>query len=143
MANAVYNNYKRIALQGQINVETDTINVLLMNTTYVPDIDTEAYYSDIILSGGELPLAGNYVTSGSTVTVSTSANITNDYGVLNFTDVVYANATFNTGGALVYKKGGTPATSPLMFFVDFGVARSTSSEEFKIAWNPAGALQLS
>jgi len=143
MANAVYNNYKRIALQGQIDVETDTINVLLMNGTYVPDIDNDVYYSDIILSGNELPTAGNYITSGSTVTAITSADNTNNYGVLNFTDVVYANATFETGGAIVYKKGGTPETSPLMFFVDFGVARSTSSEEFKIAWNPAGALQLS
>ena len=142
--NVVYNNYKNIALLGGVDLVNDTINIALMTSAYSPDIDNESFYSDIQSSGKELPTGGGYVTSGVPLTgKSVSTNTNANAAFFNASDVVWNNATFDTMGAVIYKAGSTPSTSPLLFFVDFYAIKSSFEESFTIDWNTSGVMQLS
>lgn len=39
MANSIYNSFKRNVLNGAIDLDTDTINVMLVTAAYTPDQD--------------------------------------------------------------------------------------------------------
>lgn len=47
---AIYNNFKNLLFTSNINVDTDTIKLALINDSisYTPDIDNEQYVSDVL-----------------------------------------------------------------------------------------------
>lgn len=47
MANAIYNSFKRDIMNGSIDLDTDTIRLMLVTSTYVPNIDTHAKKYDM------------------------------------------------------------------------------------------------
>ena len=47
MADVLYNSFKRDIMNGSIDLDTDTINVMLVTSTYTPDQDAHTKRSDI------------------------------------------------------------------------------------------------
>ena len=140
MANAVYNSFKKDSMVGVFNLSANTLNVVLVTSSYTPNIDTHTKYSDIT---NEVVGAG-YSTSGQTlVGVTTTTDLTGDKAVLDASDVTWVSSTITAAGAVIYKSNGTPATSPLIGYVDFGGTKSSSNGDFIIQWNSAGILTLS
>ena len=140
MANQVYNSFKKNSMVGSINLSADTLKVILVTSAYTPDIDTHAVYSDIT---GEVVGAG-YTTSGATLSgVTVTTDLTNDRAVLDANDVTWASSTITAAGAVIYKYGATPSSSPLIGYVDFGGSKSSSNGDFMIQWNTDGILTLS
>ncbi len=144
MPNAVYNNYKNLAMTGQVSLTNDTINVALVTDSYTPDIDNETTYADIQATGFEVPAGGGYTTGGIPMTdKSIITNNSTDVAIFSAANTTFESSTFSSKGAVIYKDGGTPSNSPLLFFVDFGFNRSVSNQDFTIAWNTSGVMQFS
>lgn len=140
MSNQVYNSFKNNSMVGAINLSADTIKVALVTSAYVVDIDAHRFYSDIT---GEVVGAG-YTASGATLSgVTVTTDLTNDRSVFDASDVTWASSTITAAGAVIYKVNGTPATSPLIGFIDFGGSKSSSNGDFVIQWNADGILTLS
>ena len=140
MANQVYNSFKKNSMVGAINLSADTIKVALVTSAYVVDIDAHQFYSDIT---GEVVGAG-YTTSGATLSgVTVTTDLSNDRSVFDASGVTWASSTITAAGAVIYKVNGTPATSPLIGFIDFGGSKSSSNGDFVIQWNTDGILTLS
>lgn len=87
---AFYNKYKKEALNGTINLVSDTIKVALFGSGYTPNIDTNIFWSDV--SANEIT-ADNYTAGGKTITTPTvTQDDTDNEGVYDADDVVWTNA---------------------------------------------------
>ena len=140
MSNQVYNSFKKNSMVGSINLSTDTIKVALVTSAYTVDIDAHQFYSDIT---GEVVGAG-YTTSGATLSgITITTDLTNDRSVFDASDVTWASSTITAAAAVIYKANGTPASSPLIGFIDFNGSKSSSNGDFVIQWNADGILTLS
>ena len=47
MADVIYNSFKRDIMNGSIDLDTDTIKVMLVTSTYTPNQDTHTKRSDV------------------------------------------------------------------------------------------------
>lgn len=140
MANAVYNSFKKHIQNGDIDLDTDTIKVALVDSTYTPDIDNHEYFSDIT---GEVSGTG-YTAGGATLSnTSVTQDNTNDRGVFDADDVTWTSSSITARGAVIYKSTGTASTSPLICYKDFGSDKTSSNGDFKITWSSDGILYLS
>jgi hypothetical protein len=103
MSSGFYTKAKEALLNGGINLETDTIKVLLIDDgSYTPNYSTDQYLSD--------------VPGGARIgTAQTLSNKTFTGGVFDADDVTFTAVTgASVESALYYKDTGSAATSPLL-----------------------------
>ena len=139
---AFYNKYKKEALNGTINLVSDTIKVALFGSGYTPNIDTNIFWSDV--SANEIT-ADNYTAGGKTITTPTvTQDDTDNEGVYDADDVVWTNAggTITARYAVMYKDTGVAGTSPLIQYIDFGADKTSENENFSISWNAEGIINV-
>lgn len=123
-----------------INLASDTIKLMLLTSSYTPDIDANVFISDI--SANEVAASGSYSAGGVTLTKSSSTDDTDDEGVFDATDVSITTATITARYAAIYKDTGTPATSPVICVIDFGSNQSSTAGTFAITFAAEGILNL-
>lgn len=118
-------------LGGQVNLMADTINVALLPSSYAPDPSHE-FLADLgELIGPVLTLTGKSVTGG--VFDADDA----DFGTLA--------AGKTVGSAVVFKNGGTPATSPVLMHVTdiVGMPIGTNGAGLLLQWSNGAAKIVS
>jgi hypothetical protein len=139
MASVVYNSFKKKIMDGSIDLDTDTIKVALVTSSYSPDIDSHDFFDDVT---NEVTGTG-YTAGGATLgSVTVTADNTDDEGVFDAADTTWSSSTITARGAVIYKSTGTDSTSPLIAYIDFGADKSSSSGNFTIQWNSEGILNL-
>lgn len=106
MANALYTLGKQGLLRGTFVLDSDTIKLALISSSYTPNLATHQFYSDVnsFLIGVPTTMSGISVTNG----VFNSSSVT-------FTAVA--------GGStvryfVIYKDTGVVGTSPLLVLID-------------------------
>lgn len=139
MADVIYNSFKKKIMDGSIDLDTDTIKVALVTSSYTPDQDTHDFFDDIT---NEVSGTG-YTAGGATLaSVTVTADNTDNEGVFDAADVTWSSSTITARGAVIYKSTGTASTSPLIAYIDFGADKSSSNGNFTIQWNSEGILNL-
>ena len=107
MANTLYDPARKRFLEGQINWQTDTIKVYLVDTgAYTPQVQTHEYLSDISSSAR---IAGPV-----TLTSKSTAGGAADAADVTFTSVTGASIE----AIIIYKDTSNEATSPLIAYID-------------------------
>mgnify|MGYP003440462599 CR=1 FL=1 len=141
MASVLYNSFKRDIMNGAIDLDTDTINVMLVTSTYTPNIDTHTKRSDVT---NEISGTG-YTANGSPLASKVvSVDTAGDKGVFDAADLSWTTATFTARGAVLYKaRGGASSADELIGYIDFVTDRSCSNGTFTIQWDTAGIITLS
>jgi hypothetical protein len=140
MANVIYNAFKVNVANGGIDLDTDTIKVMLVTSSYTPDQDNHDYVDDIT---NEVSGTG-YTAGGATLASKTvTQDNTNNRMVFDAANVTWSTATITARGAVVYKDTGTASTSPLIAYYDFSVDKASSGGDFVVEWNAVGLLTLS
>ncbi len=140
MADLVYNSFKRDILNGSIDLDTDTIKVMLVTSTYTPDIDAHTKRSDITneVSGTGYTAGGNTLS-----TLSVTVDNTDNEGVFDAADTSWTSSTITARGAVLYKsRGGAATADELICYFDFVTDRSSSGGTFQITWNSEGILNI-
>ena len=139
MANQVYNAAKQKLMDGSIDLDTNTIKVALVTSSYTPNIDTHEDFADVTNEvSGTGYTAGGATLSSKTVTKDT----TNDRGVFDAADVTWSTSNITARAAVVYKSTGTPADSWLLCYVDFGSDKVSTAGDFKITWDSDGIFYI-
>lgn len=139
MANVIYNNLKELLLEKSIDFVNDTIKVMLVTSAYTPDQDAHDMKDDVT---NEVTGTG-YTAGGATLANKTATqDDTDNEGVFDADDVVWASSTITARGAVIYKDTGTASTSPLIAYIDFGADIVSTAEDFRITWNAEGILNL-
>lgn len=123
-----------------INLATDTVKLMLLTSSYTPDVDADVFIDDI--SANEVAASGTYSAGGVTLTKSSSTDDTDNEGVFDATDVAITGATITARYAAIYKDTGTPGTSPILAVIDFGSDQSSTAGTFTISFAAEGILNL-
>lgn len=137
MASILYTKLYQIALTGALDLEDDTINVLLVDDTYTANKDHD-FVNDVV--GDELSGTGytRKTLAGKSVTLDTG----NDRVTFDATDPVWTGLDAGTiGGAVVFKQVTNDADSPLICFLD-PTNLTTNGSDVTLQFNAAGILRL-
>ena len=138
MANLIYTSAKVNLINGTIDLDTDTIKVALVTSTYVASAAHD-FFDDITneVSATGYTAGGATLSTPSVVADGTSAKFDAADTVWSITGTVTAR------GAVVYKDTGTAATRPLLFYYDFGTDETAEDGDFTIQWSANGLATLS
>jgi hypothetical protein len=138
MANAIYNSFKRDLMLGDIDLAEDTIRLMLVTSSYTPNIDTQTNRSQIT---GEV--VGTGYTSGGANLANKSVTISQstDEAVFDANNVTFSNATITAMGAVIYKSTGSPDTDNLICYLDFGQNVTSTGGDFVVAFSNDGILR--
>ena len=106
MANFIYGKAKESLLNGQFNIVSDSLKVLLVTDSYVPNQNADQFVSSI---------SSSYIKQRT----SSLTNVTNVLGVIDADNVSVADYGGLPFKALViYKDSGTDSTSRLLAYID-------------------------
>ncbi len=135
-----YGNAFGRAFNKEIDVDTDTIKVMLCTSAYTPDQDAHDYKNDVT---SEVTGTG-YTAGGATLG---SVSVAYSGGTNTFTidgaDVSWPSSTITARYAVIYDSTpATDATRPLLGYVDFGADVSSSGGSFDIVWDSAGIFTV-
>lgn len=141
---AVYNAFKAKIINGaNINLASggDTIKVSLHTASETPDIDTDDFWDDV--SATEISATG-YTSGGATLAnKSVAVNTGADEARADADDVSWTLTTAASPRyAIFYKSTGTPGTSPLIGYVDFGSAYTITNGTLTLALDAQGYLNI-
>jgi len=140
MADVIYNKPKLDFLKGDIDLLVDTIKVMLVGSGYTPNQDTHDFINDV--SAQEITGEG-YTAGGATLgTKTVTQDDTNNRAVFDAANVVWANSTITAYGAVFYKDSGDPATSPVLFYKDFGGVEESADGNFTLNFSADGIFYL-
>ena len=118
MAITFYNSYKKNVLDGTVDLVNDTIKMMLVTSSYTPNVDTHNFIDDV--STNEVSASGSYSAGGLTLaSKTTTQDDTDNEGVFDCADPSATSATITARYAVFYKDTGTPSTSPLICYDDF------------------------
>lgn len=140
MADLIYNSFKRDQMNGSIDLDTDTIKMMLVTSTYTPNQDTHTKRSDVtneVVGTGYT--AGGVALANKTVVVDNTGNT----GVFDADDITIATATITARGAVLYKsRGGASTADELIAYLDFGSDISSTAGNFVVTFSASGILTL-
>jgi hypothetical protein len=140
MADVIFNSFKRDIMNGSIDLDTDTIKVMLVTSSYTPDQDTHTKRSDIT---NEVSGTGYSAGGASLANKAVSADNTDNEGVFDADDVTWSSSTITARGAVLYKaRGGASSADELIAYIDFGSDKSSSNGNFTLQWAAEGILNL-
>ena len=125
----------------EIDLDTDTLKVMLCTSTYAPNQDTHRYKSSVT---NEVAGTG-YTATGATLTgVVVTYNAATNTLMFDANDVSWPSSTLTARYAVVYDSTpASDATRPLIALVDFGADVSTTSGTFQITWSASGIATIS
>jgi hypothetical protein len=129
------------AFNKEIDLDSDTIKVMLCTSSYTPDQDTHQYKSSVTNEiTGTGYTAGGATLGSPAVAYNTSTNVFNFDGA----DASWTTATFSGARyAVVYDSTpGTDATRPLISYVDFGADQAVTAGTFTIVWDSTGIVTV-
>ena len=142
MAHVVYTSFKDKIMNGTIDLEGDTIYVMLIDATGVAAVDGTVHdfrddVTDDECTGTGYTLGGAEITSK-----AVTADATDDEGVFDGADVTWSTSTITARGAIVYQSTAAATTDALICMFDFTADKSSSAGDFKIEWNSEGIINL-
>lgn len=140
MASLIYNSAKIKLMNGAIDLDTDTIKVALVTSSYTPNQDSHDFFDDVT---NEVTGTG-YTAGGATLaSVTVTQDNTNDRGVFDAADTSWTSSSIaNIRAAVVYKSTGVASTSPLIAYIDLTTDYTTVNGTFQLTWNASGILYL-
>lgn len=137
MADVIYTTFKRDIMNGALDLDTDTIKVMLVTSTYTASA-SHAKRSDIT---NEVSGTG-YTAGGATLGSPTVTNVSTT-GVFDASDSAWTTSTITARGAVLYKsRGGASSADELLCYLDFGADKVSTAGTFTIVWNASGIINL-
>lgn len=126
-------------MNGGIDLDTDTIKVALVTSSYTPDQDAHDFFNDVT---NEVVGTGYTAGGASLANKAVTADNTDNEGVFDADDVSWTTSTITARGAVIYKDTGVSSTSALICYLDFSSDKVSTAGTFTIQWNAEGILNL-
>lgn len=134
MANALYPLWKQEVMKGTANTAlTGTLKVALVDTgTYTYSAAHQFYSSVTGVAGTPVALGTKTYTNGV-------------LGAANTTFTAVSNGSVTCEALILYIDTGTPATSPLVAYMDTGITNmpvTPNGGDITVTWNGSGIFAL-
>ncbi len=129
------------AFNKEIDLDSDTIKLMLLTSSYTPNQDTHDYLDDVVAN--EVTGTG-YTAGGATLAnKSVTYDSANNVFIFDADDVTWASSTITARYAVLYDATpGTNATRPLIGYVDFSSDQSSTSGNFTVTWDATGIVRI-
>ena len=125
-----------------VDLDADTIKLILVNATFAALSDAAKraleFYGEVDSPDGEVAASGTYSAGGVTLGSKTSSQSAGVYTFDAADPSAFTGATIAAAGAVIYKDTGTPATSPLIAYLDFGGTITSTNGSFQVTFNASG-----
>ncbi|HKQ06125.1 MAG TPA: hypothetical protein VJ464_13400 [Blastocatellia bacterium] len=140
MASVIYNSFKRDIMNGALDLDSDTIKVMLVTSTYTADQDAHTKRSDVT---NEVSGTGYSAGGSALANKAVTADNTDNEGVFDADDLTWSTSTITARGAVLYKsRGGASSADELICYIDFGADKSSSAGNFTLQWDAEGIINL-
>lgn len=139
MASIMYNKGLAEIMNGGIDLDGDSLKLLLVTTAYTADKDHD-FVNDV--SGSEVSVSGYARQTLASKTVT--ADNTNDRGVFDAADVSFSALTAGQtiGGAVIFEdRGGADSANPVICFIDLADT-ATNGATLTITWSANGIFYI-
>lgn len=125
---------------GGIAYSTDTLKGALVTSSYVPNYDTDQYWStpQANEASGTGYTAGGVTLASKTLTYS-AGSVQVQFACAN---VSWSSSSVVAGFFVVYKSTGNAATSPLFGAVNFGGDMQTTNGTFTVQFDVTGMATI-
>jgi hypothetical protein len=135
-----YSNFPHLLLEDGLagSILDQTIRVALCTSSYTPNQDTHDYFDDIT---NELTTGDGYTAEGAAL-ASKTCTMTTRVTTFDAADTSWSEATITARYAIIYYDSGTPGTSLLIAYVDFGEDKSSENGTFQLTWNASGIFTI-
>ncbi len=139
MADVIYNSFKRDIMNGSIDLDTDTIYILLVTSSYTPNQDSHTKRSDVT---NEVASGSGYTTGGTEIlNKAVTVDNTDNEGVFDGDDPVWTTSTITARGAVIYKhRGGASSADELICYKDFGSDKTSTAGTFTVVFDSEGII---
>jgi len=131
-----YDHLWKLLLTGAIDLDTDTLKVALVTSSYTPSTAHDEW-ADV--SANEVATGSGYTTGGVTLANPVATSSTIDYD-----DVVWTSLTKTFRYAVIYKSGsGGGLTNPLICYLLLDTTPAdvvSSGSNYTIQWNSTNKL---
>lgn len=142
MATVIFNNFKKLIMNGSIDLDTDTIKASFHTSSYTPNADSHDFWDD---TTNEVSTSGSYtagIAGGITLANKTvTADTTDDEGVFDADDLSVTGFTGTFQWIVLRKDTGTAGTSALICAIDITSA-TASNGTVAVTWASEGILNL-
>lgn len=136
MSSVFYNSYFRDELNNSVDLKNDDIYIMLVTSTYTPDIDNHTKRSDVtneVVGTGYV--SGGKVLANKVFTVDNSNNL----GKFTADAITWSSSTITARGAVLYKhRGGAASADELICYYDFGSDQTSVAADFIVTPNASG-----
>lgn len=143
MASSVYHSFFHELMLAAHDLTTttgDQLQMQLHTSTYTPDVD-HAVIGDLT---NEVAAAGNYATGGESVTPGAMAPADvdgSDYAHFDITeDIVWTTATITARYGVLLND--THASDALICYFDFGTDKTSTADDFTLAFHGSGLFSI-
>jgi hypothetical protein len=127
-------------MNGALDLDTDTIKVMLVTSSYTADQDAHTKRSDIT---NEVSGTGYSAGGSALANKAVTADNTDNEGVFDADDLTWSTSTITARGAVLYKsRGGASSADELLCYIDFGADKSSSAGNFTLQWDAEGIINL-
>lgn len=139
MASIVYNSFLKDLADNNIDLGSDTINVMLVQSTYTPDKDHNRR-NDITNEAS----GSGYSSGGSALaSVTTTQDDTNDWFVFDAADLSFGTVSISFRYIILYKsRGGASSADELIICIDTGATQTYSGSALTLTWSTSGIFRL-
>lgn len=135
-----YNSFTKESLDGTFDLDSNTLKVMLVTSSYTFNRDTHDRRDDITNE-----VTGTGYTAGGVALTSKllTQDNTNDRTLFDFDNPEWGPTASISGirGAVIYKDTGAAATDPLMCFIDFEGDQTVTGGTFRIALDALGLFE--
>jgi hypothetical protein len=136
-----YLNLAKAIMNKEADLDSDSIKVALLTSSYTPNQTTHGYYSDVSAyeAVGTGYTQGGQALAGKVLNVDTANKVV----VFDANDVTWANSTITARYAVVYDdSGATASTKALIGYIDLVSDQASNNGNFVIQWDATGILRL-
>ena len=133
MASGIYSRFLENLMNGEVDLEGDTINVALYDNVHSFTASDTDYTTD-----NELPTANGYTQGGQALDTKAvaTAGVTTSWDADN---EAWAASTWTAYHAVLYD---ISVSNDLIASIDFGGAKTVAAGTFTIQWNASGIITL-
>jgi hypothetical protein len=129
---AVCASFKKQLLEGDHDIDNDTINLALYTSSVTLNGNTTAYSAT-----NEVGASGTYAAGGITLTSPTigltATSATASTAFVDFANASFTSATISAQAALIYNRSSS-ATNAAIAVLDFGAVKTSTNGTFTIAF---------
>lgn len=124
-------------VQGSLDLDTHVLKVALLNNTPTFDLAHDEF-ADV--SANEVAASGGYIAGGKALTTPAVSIISGNTVKLDFDDVTWGSSTITAYKAVIYDD--TASGDPLIAFIDFGGAQTSTAGTFTLTFDANGLLNI-